>query len=73
MKPIKFKAYCIANEQGELLNYIQGSLYWSECDSLEILNDCTKFASLEERNLFLDSRTVKIPYDSIKTITYKLK
>jgi len=65
---VMHEAYYICDRRGAGLHYIQGHLYWRLPDSVEAIENFTKFTDEREAAMFMLER--KIPGGYISKLTF---
>jgi len=58
----QFSMFCIADKNGWLLNYVQGSLFWNQPIDFDEIIDSTHFSSRERAEKFIMNNLSDIAY-----------
>jgi hypothetical protein len=66
-----FSVFCISDQEGFLLHYVQGTLFWNEPTNFDEVVDSTKFSSVVEAEEFIKERLYEFPIQ-FTVVEYKL-
>lgn len=59
----QFSIFCIADKNGWLLAYVQGSLFWNQPTDFDEIIDSTHFSSAKEADKFIRSNLMDLNID----------
>jgi len=66
-----FSVFCISDQEGFLLYYVNGTLFWNKSTNFYEVIDSTKFSSVVDAEDFIEERLHKFPIQ-FTVVEYRL-